>query len=106
MTRTPARRPANWARWPSFANRWTTRRCSTRSTGPSDRKRMNLATFCVLRNGEPDKLEVRTDIRKGGESREIDLKGAGKRSLRKIEFWYETKGILRGKADVTVLGMK
>jgi hypothetical protein len=67
---------------------------------------MNLATFCVLRNGEPDKLEVRTDIRKGGESREIDLKGAGKRSLRKIEFWYETKGILRGKADVTVLGMK
>src|SRR5436190_17797548 len=57
-------------------------------------------------NGEPDKLEVREDIKKGGESRAIDLKGAGKRSLRKIEFWYETIGILQGKADVTVFGMK
>ena len=60
----------------------------------------------ICDNGEPDKLEVRQDIRKGGESREIDLKGAGKRSIRKIEFWYETKGILQGKADVTVFGMK
>ena len=60
----------------------------------------------IYDNGQPDKLEVRQDIRKGGESRAIDLKGAGKRSLRKIEFWYETKGILQGKADVTVLGMK
>lgn len=51
-------------------------------------------------------LEVRQDIRKGGESRAIDLKGAGKRSLRKIDFWYETKGVLQGKADVTVFGMK
>ena len=60
----------------------------------------------VYDNGEPDKLEVREDIRKGGESRQIDLKGAGKRSLRKIEFWYETKGVLQGRADVTVFGMK
>ena len=60
----------------------------------------------IYDNGQPDKLEVRQDIKKGGESRAIDLKGAGKRSLRKIEFWYETKGVLQGKADVTVLGMK
>lgn len=57
-------------------------------------------------NGVPDKLEVREDISKGGESRAIDLRGVGKRSLRKIEFWYETKGFLKGKADVTVFGMK
>jgi hypothetical protein len=57
-------------------------------------------------NGASDKLDVREDIRKGGENRQIDLKGAGKRSLRKIEFWYETKGVLQGKADVTVFGMK
>ena len=56
-------------------------------------------------NGAPDKLDVREDIRQGGESRAIDLRGAGKRSLRKIEFWYETKGFLKGKADVTVFGM-
>jgi len=68
---------------------------------------LNLRRVVVIYdNGQPDKLEVRQDIRKGGESRAIDLKGAGKRSLRKIEFWYETKGILQGKADVTVFGMK
>ena len=57
-------------------------------------------------NGEPDKIDVRQNIRKGGESREIDLRGVGKRSIRKIEFWYDTKGLLQGKADVTVFGMK
>lgn len=57
-------------------------------------------------NGVPDKIEVRENIPKGGESRVIDLKGVGKRSVRKIEFWYDTKGFLNGKADVTVFGMK
>jgi hypothetical protein len=57
-------------------------------------------------NGMPDKIDVRQNIPQGGESRVIDLKGAGKRSIRKIEFWYDTKGILRGKANVTVIGMK
>lgn len=56
-------------------------------------------------NGMPDNIEVRDNIPRGGESRVIDLNG-GKRSIRKIEFWYETKGILNGKADVTVFGMK
>jgi hypothetical protein len=49
---------------------------------------------------------VRQNIPKGGESRAIDLRGIGKRSVRKIEFWYETKGILNGRADVTIFGMK
>jgi len=57
-------------------------------------------------NGATDKIEVRQNIPKGGESRAIDLRGVGKRSIRKIEFWYETKGILNGQADVTVFGMK
>lgn len=57
-------------------------------------------------NGEPDKIEVREKIAKGGESRVIDLKGPGKRSLKKIEFWYEAKGIRDEKADVTIVGMK
>lgn len=57
-------------------------------------------------NGEPDKLEVREEIAKGGETRAIDLRGAGTRSIKKIEFWYETKGSGKGKADVTVFGMK
>ena len=42
----------------------------------------------------------------GGESRVIDLRGVGQRSLRRIDFWYDTKGVGRGTADVTVFGMK
>jgi len=57
-------------------------------------------------NGEPDKIDIRQNIPQGGESRAIDLKGIGKRSLRRIDFWYDTKGFLKGKADVTVFGMK
>lgn len=57
-------------------------------------------------NGASDTLAVRHHIPKGGESRAIDLRGPGQRSLRKIEFWYDTKGFLNGQADVTVFGMK
>jgi hypothetical protein len=57
-------------------------------------------------NGAPDKIEVRQNIPKGGESRAIDLRGAGKRGIRKIEFWYDTQGLLNGRADVTIFGMK
>jgi len=57
-------------------------------------------------NGAPDRIDVRQNIPKGGESRVIDLRGVGKRSLRRVEFWYDTKGLLNGKADVTLFGMK
>jgi hypothetical protein len=57
-------------------------------------------------NGGPDEIEVRENIRQGGESRVIDLRGVGKRSIRRIDFWYDTEGLLRGKARVTVFGMK
>jgi hypothetical protein len=57
-------------------------------------------------NGAPDRIEIRQNIAQGGESRVMDLRGIGKRSVRKIEFWYDTKGFLKGKADVTVFGMK
>ncbi len=60
----------------------------------------------VYGNGEPDKIDVRAQIPEGGESRQIDLKGVGKRSIRRIDFWYDTKGFLKGKANVTVFGMK
>jgi hypothetical protein len=57
-------------------------------------------------NGQPDKIDVRQEIPQGGESRSIDLKGIGKRHVRRIDFWYDTKGFLKGKADVTVFGQK
>jgi hypothetical protein len=30
----------------------------------------------------------------------------GTRSLRKVEFWYDTAGVLRGRADVTLFAQK
>ncbi|HRI22585.1 MAG TPA: hypothetical protein PLA68_16605 [Panacibacter sp.] len=53
----------------------------------------------------PEKIDTRFDIPKGGESRIIDLKGF-KRKIKTIEFWYDTKGIMNGRAEVTVFGMK
>ena len=57
-------------------------------------------------NGQPDNIDIKQNIPQGGESRAIDLRGIGKRSVRRIDFWYDTKGFLKGKADVTVFGMK
>jgi hypothetical protein len=51
----------------------------------------------IYDNGAPDRIPVREDIPKGGESRVIDLRGAGTRSLRKIEFWYDIKGVFRAR---------
>ncbi len=55
--------------------------------------------------GLPENIDIRFNIPQGGESRVIDLKG-GKRKLKSIEFWYDTQGILNGRADVTLFGMK
>ena len=68
---------------------------------------LNLHTLVVTYdNGAPDRIEVRENIRQGGESRTIDLRGVGKRSIRKVDFWYDAQGLVRGKADVTLFGMK
>jgi hypothetical protein len=56
-------------------------------------------------NGDVQDVQLRSLIRKGGESRVIDLDG-GLRRLKKIEFWYETKGFARGRARVAVWGKK
>jgi hypothetical protein len=57
-------------------------------------------------SGAPDKIEIRQNVAQGGESRVIGLRGVGKRSMRRIDLWYDTQGLLEGKADVTVFGMK
>jgi len=55
--------------------------------------------------GAPERIETRFNIPQGGESRVIDIRGS-KRKLKSVEFWYRDKGILNGKADVSLLGMK
>ena len=54
-------------------------------------------------NGGEQNVELRNRFVQGSESRVIDLDG-GLRHLDKIEFWYETKGYLRGKSRVAVWG--
>jgi hypothetical protein len=54
-------------------------------------------------NGGSERLDVRENIARGGETREIDLQG-GQRSIRSIEFWYDTKGLLNGRAEVIAYG--
>ena len=67
---------------------------------------LNLHRIVVTYDkGGAEKLEVRQNIPKGGETRDIDLQG-GKRSIRSIEFWYDTKGLFNGKADVTAFGKR
>lgn len=71
------------------------------SNSPLNMKKM-VVTYD---GGAPENIEVRNNIPKGGESREIDLRG-GKRNLKSVEFWFETQGILNGKAEVTLYGSK
>ena len=54
-------------------------------------------------NGGEQNVELRNRFVQGSESRVIDLDG-GLKHLDKIEFWYETKGYLRGKSRVAVWG--
>jgi hypothetical protein len=56
-------------------------------------------------NGEVQDVSLKSLFRQGDESRIIDLNG-GMRHLRKIEFWYETKGVRKGKVRIVVLGLK
>jgi len=57
-------------------------------------------------NGAREEVNTRNDIPKGGESRNIDLRGSGKRSLKKVEFWYDSTGLLNGKAEVKLFGLR
>lgn len=68
---------------------------------------LNLYRLVVTYDsGAADHVEVRQNIPQGGESRVISLRGAGKRSIRRIDFWYDTKGLGKGRANVTVYGQK
>ena len=56
-------------------------------------------------NGDKFDVSIRQRISQGGESRVIDLPG-GSRNIKKIEFWYETKGLIKGKGRVQVWGKR
>ena len=58
----------------------------------------------VYANGAPDDLQIRADIRAGGESRAIDLKGR-ERAIREVQMVYRSRPTFKGFATVEVWGL-
>ncbi len=56
-------------------------------------------------NGDKFDVAVKQKFANGGESRVIDLPG-GSRNIKKIEFWYETRGFSKGRGRVQVWGKR
>jgi len=56
-------------------------------------------------DGVPQRIDVKENLAAGAETRVIDLNG-GKRSIRTIEFWHETKSNKGEKAEVVAFGQR
>ena len=54
-------------------------------------------------NGTKEEIQLRHNFKKGSGSRIIDLKG-GKRVIKNIRFFYDTKNLAKSKAKVIVIG--
>ena len=67
---------------------------------------LNLHKMQVIYgDGSVDNLAVKHSFQNRSSSRLIDLQG-GKRIIKKIKFWYDTKNRSRNKATVTVFGRR
>ncbi len=56
-------------------------------------------------NGQVQHVPLQKNFHQGEESRVIDLPG-NKRRIEKITFLYDTKGVVKGKANVIVFGRR
>ncbi|MFT5859406.1 MAG: hypothetical protein ACI865_001507 [Flavobacteriaceae bacterium] len=54
-------------------------------------------------NGTKEEIELRHNFKKGSTSRVIDIRG-GKRLIKNIKFFYDTKNLAQKKAKVHVFG--
>jgi hypothetical protein len=59
----------------------------------------------VYGNGNLDDINVRSEIRDGGQTRPLDLKGRGERAINRIEMTYRAKPNFKGSAKVCVSGL-
>ena len=57
----------------------------------------------VYANGQPDDIPVREEIRAGGQTRPLDLRGE-RRAIRQIDMVYRSQPNFRGQATVCVEG--
>jgi hypothetical protein len=55
----------------------------------------------VYSNGEPDDIPVRAEIRAGGQTRALDLRGE-RRAIKAIEMQYRSQPSFKGQATVCV----
>lgn len=60
---------------------------------------------CVVHfgNGQKQEIDLRVNIPRGGETRVIDLNG-GRRVIKKVVFWYESKPRAKVRAVVSLWG--
>lgn len=56
-------------------------------------------------NGDRFDVAIKQKFANGGESRVIDLPG-GSHSIKKIEFWYETRSFAKGRGRVQAWGKR
>lgn len=56
-------------------------------------------------NGTKDNIPLKFNFAKGNDSRVIDLEG-GKRVIKDITFWYDTKNVSRNRAKIHVFGRR
>ncbi len=67
---------------------------------------LNMVDMKVhFENGEVEDINIQHNFSQGEESRVIDLPGRTRR-IEKITFLYDTKGILKGKANVLIFGRR
>ena len=57
----------------------------------------------VYANGQPDDIAVREEIRAGGQTKPLDLKG-DRRAIKEIEMVYRSQPNFKGQATVCVEG--
>lgn len=57
----------------------------------------------VYMNGSTEVINLRHNFSKGSSSRVIDIRG-GKRAIKEIRFFYDTKNLARAKARIHVFG--
>lgn len=58
----------------------------------------------VYGRGAPDDISVRSEIRAGGMTRPLDLKGERGRAIQRIEMVYRSQPSFKGQATVCVEG--
>lgn len=57
----------------------------------------------IYADGQPDDIQVRDEIRAGGQTRPLDLKG-NRRAIREIQMVYRSQPGFKGQATVCVEG--